>query len=358
MKKPQRRRGRRGFFNSLRPSRLCGLPLFLAACSPSSSTPPPPSDAGGPSWQVVLSQLQGTLLSLWGTGPNDVFTVGGARGNGFPSLALHYDGTSWKNLSPGGTETFWWVHGGSDHDVWMVGENGRITHWNGSAFTETPSGTTATLYGVWEGAPDDAWAVGGTPEGGTSKPNDVVLHWDGMAWSPSPLPQVLGRAYLKVWGTDSANLYVVGEAGTIWHRSGTQWSLETNPATGTLFTVHGCGANDVYAVGGRDVLHFDGTGWTAMNVALTNDVNGVACASAGNAVVVGFGGEKQRLVGGAWQDDFGTVPYSDLHGSWADSTGAYWAAGGDFLTDPQPGVSREGVLAHYGSMKVSSSLSQ
>jgi hypothetical protein len=321
--------------------------IVLAGCSS-------PSPAGPAAWHVVLEKLTPTLLCVWGTGPNDVFAVGGPRGNGTPSSVLHYDGHGWRDLSPGGTETFWWAHGTSDKDVWVVGEAGRITHWDGATFTGHASGTTATLYGVWAAAPDDVWAVGGTPGGATSQPNDVVLHFDGARWTPSPLPQALGRAFFKVWGTASDNLYVVGEFGAIWHRRGVTWTLESQPpiAKGSLTTVAGCSPSEVYAVGGRDVLRWDGTAWTRLDVSmsLTNDVNGVSCASPGNVVIVGFGGLKQRLVRGQWQSDFGAEPYSDLHGAWADPTGAYWAAGGDFITDPRPGAARDGVVGYYGRM--------
>jgi hypothetical protein len=331
--------------------------LAFLACSP--STPVPADADTNAEWKVVIEHLDGTLLSMWGTGPKDIWTVGGPRGNaGFKSLVLHFDGTAWKRLDPGGTDTYWWVHGTGTNDVWMVGENGRITHWDGSAFKETPSTTTATLFSVWAASPNDAWAVGGTPGGGTNQPNDVLLHWDGASWQPSPIAKPAGRTFFKVWGTGSDNLYVVGEAGTIWHRKGTTWSAEPNPAHGTLLTVHGCSANEVYAVGGRDVLRSDGTTWTALSPTLTNDVNGVSCRAAGEVVIVGSGGSKQRLANGIWQDDFGTVPYSDLHGAWSEASGegSYWGVGGEFVSNPQPNVSRQGVIARFGKGSVPSTL--
>jgi hypothetical protein len=315
-----------------------------------------PDEAGAPAWEVVLEQLDGAVLSVWGPSATDIYAVGGPRGNsGFSSLVLHYDGAAWKRLAPGGTDTFWWVHGAGAKDVWMVGEHGRITHWDGEHFLDFTSGTTATLFGVWAASPTDAWAVGGTPEAGTTSPNDVLLHWDGTSWSPAPLPQALGRTMFKIWGSASSDLFVVGEAGTIWHRIGTTWMLESNPplAHGTLLSVFGCSPTDVYAVGGRDVLHSDGKAWTRVDVALMNDVNGVSCGAPGEVVIVGLGGLKQRRIGGAWVDDFGSQPYTDLHGAWVDPVGAMWGVGGNYLGAPMPGVSRKGAVGRCGPGEVS-----
>jgi hypothetical protein len=328
--------------------------VALVACSPPAG---PKAEA---TWKVVLHDLEPALLCIWGTRQDDVYAVGGPRGNGTPSAFLHYDGSGWRDLSPGGTETFWWAHGTSSTDVWAVGDEGRITHWDGRAFTEYPSGTKATLYGVWATSKMDAWAVGGTPEGGAGQPNDVLLHFDGTTWSPSPLPRTLGRAFFKVWGTPSsggATLYVVGELGTIWHRVGANWSLEAaSPplATGNLTTVSGCSDTDVYAVGGEDVLRWNGKSWSRLNVDLENAVTGVACAAAGDAVIVGFGGLKQRLTQGRWQSDFAYDPHQYLHGAWADPSGAFWAAGGDYASDPMPGVGRAGLVGYFGAATPSS----
>lgn len=328
-----------------------------AACGHSPSTAP--QEAGPPAWQVVLHDLTPTLLSAWGTAPDDVYAVGGPLGNGTATTVLHYDGTSWSDMHAGGTDTFWWVNGTSDSDIWFVGTSGRISHWDGTQFTQLTSGTTATLFGVFAAGTSDVWAVGGTPDGGSSQPNDILLHYDGTSWTPSPLPQTLGRAFFKVWGTGSDNLYIVGEYGTIWHRTGTTWALEANDpplATGNLTTVNGCSASEVYAVGGNDVLVWDGTSWSRANVSLENSVNGVSCAAPGDVVIVGSGGVKQRLVAGTWVSDFAAEPHQDLHGVWSDPTGAFWAVGGDFVSDPVPQASRAGVLGYYGTVSIGTTL--
>jgi hypothetical protein len=344
---------------------MCLLALAWAGCASKPGGSGGAAGSGGaggstptaPAWQVVYdgTTLGGAVLSAWGTGPDDVYVVGGPLGDsGFSAVAVHYDGSAWTRLSPGGTDSFWWVSGSGKNDVWMVGENGRITHWDGSSFQEHAFATTATIWGVWAASPSDAWAVGGTPEGGTAKPNDLVLHWDGSSWTQQMLPGTpLGRALNKVWGSASTDLYAVGESATIWHRKGTTWALETNPGMSNLFTAYGCSATDVYAVGGSDVLHSDGGGtWTKVSVMLTNSVNGVTCNPGGAVLIVGFGGLKQRLVGGQWVNEFTAQPYEDLHGSWADGHGAFWAAGGDFISSATPGKPRRAVIARYGAGSV------
>lgn len=350
----------------------------IGACS-SSDTGAPATDGGSApdgdasdaapapiEWTPVLEHLDGALLAIWGSSERDIWTVGGPLGSsGFESLLMRFDGNVWRRVKTGGAETYWWVHGTGPNDVWLVGEKGRITHWDGTKLEERTSGTTATLFGVWAAAPDDAWAVGGMPEDPNGA-NDVVLHWDGASWRPEVLPAQNRVALFKVWGASKDDVYVVGEAGLVWHRTAGTWKREAQGvAKGRLTTVTGCSANEIIAVGGRELLTSDGTGnaWKRSDAVLVNDVNGVACAPPGapsrawgRAVIVGGGSLKLRLVGGIWEDDFGSKPFSDLHGAWVDPTGAFWGVGGSFNTTPQPGVSRDGVVARYGPGTVTSAV--
>jgi photosystem II stability/assembly factor-like uncharacterized protein len=238
--------------------------------------------------------------------------------------------------------------------VWLVGEKGRITHWDGTAFREDTASTSATLFGVLALAPDDVWAVGGTPDNAAAE-NDVVLHWNGTAWSRETLPNPTGSAFFKIWGTNRENLYVVGDSGVILHRENGVWVREGQSLpSGRLTTVSGCSGNEVYAVGGRDLLvSRDARTWARADVLLVNDLNGVHCRD-GKVVAVGGGSLKLRLVDGKWESDFGSKPFTDLHATWIDDTGAAWAVGGQFVAAPRPGAIRNGVIARYGPGRVSS----
>ena len=75
-------------------------------------------------------------------------------------------------------------------------------------------------------------------------------------------------------------------------------------------------------------------------------------------VVVGGGSLKLRRLpnsGGtkAWETDFGSEPLVDLHGAWADPSGALWGAGGQFAAAARPNVKRQGTVARYAADVVS-----
>jgi hypothetical protein len=320
---------------------LCLLALSGAGC---------PNDDCTPTWHAVTEDADGALLAAWGNGDDDVYAVGGGLGvSGQTALALHWDGSSWTRLATGDrAESLWWVWG-IGADVWMVGENGLVLRWNGTAASAVDAGTTAKLWGVWGASSDDVWIVGGTP--GTDGPDDVVLHWNGATLAVETVP-ARGAALFKVWGSSAADVWVSGENGTLLHKTAAGWEdLSSELATNvSLFTVHGCAANDVYVVGGRQVWKWDGAAFTDLEADPGAPVNGVSCGER-EVLVVGNGAVKLRLdkASGVWTDEQFVEPTGpDFHGAWISPSGDAWAVGGDFLT-PSSGLTRRpGAIAVHG----------
>jgi hypothetical protein len=317
----------------------------------------PPEDVCDGGWTQVLSatDLDRSVLALWGH-DSTVYAVGGGLGvEGAGALALRYDGTAWQEIQTGRDETLWWVWGTDDGEhVWMVGEGGLILRYTAQTGAVTPlaSGTTATLYGVWGTGPDDVWIVGGTPGAGTSSPNDVVLHWDGQDLTASDAPTAAGHTFFKVWGA-GGELWVSGERGSMWRRVSTGEWQDFASQLGTqdsLLTVHGCSTDEVYAVGGQHVYGFDGSVWSEVpGVSPGATANGVHCSASG-VLVVGFGGLKLRFdrTAGEWLDETIERPYStDFHAALTDDLGGVWAGGGNFVQPASFGP-REGVIAFRG----------
>jgi hypothetical protein len=317
-----------------------------------------PADECTPHWTGVFHEgkaLNRSVLAVWEGSPTDVYLVGGGVGTpGLRGLVMHFDGSEWTVLDTGRDETLWWVWGPDTtggqaaSDVWMVGEHGLILRWNGQEFSTLDAGIDTTLYGVWGASAEDVWIVGGKPVGGKIPENDVVLHWDGLKLSAEkPTPR--GAAYFKVWGASADDLWVAGEGGTLLRYTQAKgWEDYSGVTQFSLTTVHGCSSSEIYAVGRRALLGWNGVAWSPLDgVSLMADVNGVSCSKAG-VLVVGSGGLKLRLdrASKEWRDETFDVPWdTDYHGAFAADDGHSWAVGGNFMS---PTTSRTGVVAYHG----------
>jgi hypothetical protein len=103
------------------------------------------------------------LLTIWGTGPENVWATGGDDG-----VMLHYDGTSWADVTPAVirdsqiiTLRFTSLWGTGPSDVWTVGTNGLTLHYDGTDWVELSAPFSINwLYGLWGTYDSDLWAVG------------------------------------------------------------------------------------------------------------------------------------------------------------------------------------------------------
>lgn len=107
------------------------------------------------------------LMSVWGTGPQDVFVVGQ------PGVILHYDGAWALTTVPDTTLTAVW--GASSVDVYACGHNGAIWHYDGAAWSRQNSGTGEDLFDIGRGPYGDIFAVG---------KDGTVLRRSGAGWTP------------------------------------------------------------------------------------------------------------------------------------------------------------------------------
>lgn len=101
----------------------------------------------GTSWSPMSSPTTRQLARVAGSGPNDVWAVG-------DSVVLHYDGTSWSNVtlngignyyfsrSPSGLQSLFqlglWVRG--PKEVYLGGDNGIIVRFDGTEWRELMNG--------------------------------------------------------------------------------------------------------------------------------------------------------------------------------------------------------------------------
>jgi hypothetical protein len=304
--------------------------LVLAACADDAKDDTA-ADPG--TWTTVAEDLPGALLSVWGTSAGDVWTVGADPGDG--GTIRHLSSGAWSTMSHAGT--LWWVTGVGDA-VWTVGANGAGVRIAGDQLAETTLDPEKTYFGVWGASEDEIWAVGGDPD--VISDAATIWRYDGAAWAEVEIPAEAAAAIAiyKVWGSAADDVWAVGTGGVVLHWDGAAWTSATSATTRNLFTVHGAGAGEAYAVGGEfsgTVTRWDGAAWTDETPTTPMpQLNGVHVGVAG-PVAVGTQGAVWRRDGGWTEDARGPASTEDFHAVWTDETGGIWAVGGHLASYPQ-----------------------
>jgi hypothetical protein len=265
----------------------------------------------GSSWTVVISAHSEDVLSLssvTGSGPDDVWTIGGVY---FGGTVKHWDGSEWSvstMLPPAGEASFTGLWASGPNDVWAFGRGDSIMHWDGTAWSESWSAYTTgatqgqELRALWGSKPTDVWAVGsiimrwdgatwsevpGAPSSllavvGGSGSNDVwafsfpdasnsaaVVHWDGTVWSAAPAIAVpAGAEPQSVWASGIEDAWVVLASATsassfVFHWNGTAWSPDATVGLGeaAVDALWGSDPHDLWAVG-KTIWHWNGSVWS------------------------------------------------------------------------------------------------
>jgi hypothetical protein len=327
-------------FNQPSSFTLAGLALTLgSACS---------EDGGshGESWQLVLEDLPGALLSVWGSAADDVWTVGGDSGDGDGPMVLHYDGSGWTRENAGIEGDLWWVFGFAGGPVFMSGAEGQIIRHDGGRFERLETPGSNTVYGVWGVAPDDMWAVGGA---GSSPTGGFIWRFDGERWraaEAAPSELETSATVFKVWGRAHDDVWFVGSDGLLLHYDGALFERVDAGTQRTLLTVHGA-ADRTLAVGGYVdgvIVSRAGPSFEDVTPARAPQFAGVFVSDAG-AFAVGIAGSVYSDAGGSWTRVETKLSVSeDLHSVWVDPEGGVWTVGGRIASSPL----LRGVLLHRG----------
>jgi hypothetical protein len=307
--------------------RASSILVALAACGEVTS---PQDDQ--PQWSID-HETDGALLGVWGTGPTDVWAVGGQTGR---ALVLHGNGKTWTPVEVDARATLFTAYGFTGTDVYAVGESGTIIHYDGNTWTRMESGTTQPLFGLWGATADDVWIVGGDVSGAPG--SAVVLRGNrhGFTRVQDVPAGMMPRTLFKVHGFATDNVIMVGNDGVLrW--DGAVWSRDEVPMVVPLFSTWGRDASDYYAVGGIDageILHSDGTQWRlAFELPIGAALRGVFATANEPTIAVGasslvFEIDEQSTIAQAMLPELGTASF--LHTVWGDGAGTIYVAGSNY----------------------------
>jgi hypothetical protein len=139
---------------------------------------------------------------VWGYSPTDLYAAG------WPKTFLHWDGTSWTDLSPGGSGRFFFAWG-TGQDVYFGGPN--VYQYDGTQVTSVIIGADY-FYDVWPVASNRAY-IGGCV-GPSSCSAGVIYSFDGTTWTPRTAPP--GKAVERIWGRSDDDIWV-SNWGVLYH---------------------------------------------------------------------------------------------------------------------------------------------
>jgi hypothetical protein len=261
----------------------------------------------GSRWVSMSSPTIANLMSVWGSGPRDVFAFDDQ------GEVLHYDGTGWTLTMPPFLSYSNVIHdlwGTGPNDVFGVGDGGEIDHYDGTSWSEMSTGVFGYFSGVWGSGSSDVWACGWSGQ---------LAHWNGASWSA--VASGTTTAFLGIWGSSASDIFVVGANGTIRHYDGTTWSPMSSGTTADLVGVWGSAPNDVFATGPGTFLHYDGATWSQLA-----SVNASYLFGNGPDDVVAVGATIFQYDGTRWSP-MGVPVGAGINDVWG-AHGRYFAVGG------------------------------
>ena len=229
--------------------------------------------------------------------------------------------TIWKGISGATT--------GDGFLVALVGSDGSVALFDSAtgAWDWRNVGEALAVNGVWIEDRDTLAVIG--DEG-------LARRWDSTSktWLNEPIVGVDVELY-DIWGDRATGQFVCGDRGFIarWNPLPERWDVEFAPGAGMtndrkLRAVWGTAPDDVFVVGNRLVMHWDGSEWTATEV--EHQLYGVYAVANGPVYAVGDAGLILTLDRGAGATDWvaaegtGFLPYREVFGVGAEHV---WVAG-------------------------------
>ena len=121
---------------------------------------------------------------------------------------LHYDGSSWLEMDHPATQNLKSIWGSGPQDIYTVDDTGIILHYNGTDWSVTAAGQFSVGFRyIWGLASDNIYALAG----------NTIIHYDGSNWAYvdtgyNVIPKM-------IWGSASDNIFVVDFDGSVYRFS-------------------------------------------------------------------------------------------------------------------------------------------
>ncbi len=165
-------------------------------------------------WSVQEGADLGSMHKIWGTGLDDLYTIGSH------GTILHFDGSEWTKMTHPTDQLLCGIWGSGPSDVYVVSAGGcsgggDIMHYDGETWEIVYNARRTPLYTVWGTAADNVIAVGS--DGGD------FYQYDGDTWVKNDY--LWDPPTNDVHGNSAYNIYAGGYEGGFWHWDGSDWHM-------------------------------------------------------------------------------------------------------------------------------------
>jgi hypothetical protein len=234
------------------------------------------------------------------------------------SVAFHFNGTSWSQMTIPANVTLGPVAAFSATDLVSVNNNGDAEQFNGSTWTTTklPISTTLpdlSMTSISGSSPSDIWAAGTASTEGVErrKVAPVLEHFNGTSWSNVTVPVNGGvTSVVDISPTDAFAL----DGGSLIQWNGSTWSVVTaTTQTGAALSgsvLAALSPTDVWLAGATTLDNFNGTTWTSIPVPSTAALTPVGQMLAEPDAATAVGPGTVWFVGEAITATGGELPYA------------------------------------------------
>ena len=219
---------------------------------------------GDDHWETMQSDTTKNLVSLWGTGPADIYAVGNQ------GALVHYDGSTWKKeeISITNPDVFS-IWGAGKDNIYIMAEDNEIYHFEGKQwkYEKASFDDMDQLFRLAGSSATNIYAVG-----------TAVYHFDGSEWSKIPFFEENSSHTFRDLNVTLAGELAVIDANTLYMFNGSAWTKsEYNPKESskimTLTSVWGDTTTNLFLTGyeyersesGSEdgvLLHYDGRQWS------------------------------------------------------------------------------------------------
>jgi hypothetical protein len=159
----------------------------------------------GSTWTQVATPLDTTanltVNAISGDSASDIWVVGETATRGYTggtrtSVLLHYNGSTWSQVTVPDSSGLLDVDAVSTTDAWAIAADGSVLNWNGSAWSVVTTLELSNDAAIAALSPTDVWVA---QLGGLS-------HYNGTAWTTTSLPS----------GVNVLTTHAVVSPGHVW----------------------------------------------------------------------------------------------------------------------------------------------